>query len=29
MMNEDQLEQLSLEWFRETGWETLYGESND
>lgn len=25
MMNEDQLEQLSLEWFRETGWETLHG----
>ncbi|NLG15795.1 MAG: DUF3387 domain-containing protein [Fibrobacter sp.] len=23
-MNEDQLEQISLEWFRETGWETLY-----
>ena len=25
MMNEDQLEQLSLEWFRDTGWETLHG----
>ncbi|MBN1601958.1 MAG: type I restriction endonuclease subunit R [Chitinispirillaceae bacterium] len=24
-MNEDQLEQLCLDWFRETGWETLYG----
>lgn len=24
-MNEEQLEKLSLEWFRETGWETLYG----
>jgi type I restriction enzyme R subunit len=25
MMNEDQLEQLTLEWFCETGWETLHG----
>lgn len=24
-MNEDQLEQLCLEWFQETNWETLYG----
>ncbi len=25
MINEEQLEQLCLQWFRETGWETLYG----
>jgi type I restriction enzyme R subunit len=25
MINEEQLEQICLEWFRETGWETLYG----
>lgn len=25
MMNEDQLEQLSLEWFVDTGWEVLHG----
>ena len=25
MITEDQLEQLCLEWFRETGWETLHG----
>lgn len=25
MINEDQLEQLCLEWFRESGWDTLYG----
>jgi len=24
-MNEDQLEQHCLDWFREGGWETLYG----
>ncbi len=24
-MTEDQLEQLCLDWFRETGWETAYG----
>ncbi len=25
MINEDQLEQFCLEWFRESGWNTLYG----
>ncbi len=25
MMNEDQLEQLCLDWFREGGWDVLYG----
>ncbi|KMQ49794.1 Type I restriction-modification system, restriction subunit R [Chitinispirillum alkaliphilum] len=25
MMTEDQLEQLCLQWFHETGWETLNG----
>lgn len=25
MINEDQLEKLCLEWFREAGWETAYG----
>ena len=25
MINEDQLEQHCLEWFRDNGWETLYG----
>lgn len=25
MMNEEQLEQLCLDWFRESGWDVLYG----
>lgn len=25
MINEDQLEQLTLEWFKDTGWQTLHG----
>jgi len=28
-MNEDQLEQLCLEWFQENGWEILYGPDLD
>jgi len=24
-MNEDELEQLCLEWFRENGWDVVYG----
>jgi type I restriction enzyme R subunit len=24
-MNENELENLCLEWFRESGWQTIYG----